>query len=86
MAIAAMLQSAPNQSAAQIDALPNICPCGAYPRIRKAILRAEQAMSGAVPIAPASPPGAVDPAAGAPASESDAPQAVVPEANRFSGG
>ena len=51
MAIAAMLQASPNPSAAQIDALPNICPCGAYPRIRKAILRAAQAMGGAAPIA-----------------------------------
>ena len=51
MAIAALLQASPNPSAAQIDALPNLCPCGAYPRIRKAILRAAQAMGGAAPIA-----------------------------------
>jgi len=42
MAIAAMLQGSPNPSEEQIAALPNICRCGAYPRIRKAIRRAGQ--------------------------------------------
>jgi isoquinoline 1-oxidoreductase alpha subunit len=40
MAIAALLEASPNPSAEQVDALPNICRCGAYPRIRKAIARA----------------------------------------------
>ena len=40
MAIAALLQSSPSPSAESIDALPNICRCGAYRRIRKAIARA----------------------------------------------
>ena len=89
MAIAALLQASPNPSTAQIDALPNLCPCGAYPRIRKAILRAAQAMGGAVPIA-------VPPSAG-PASVTDSPQAsatdessaappVISLPHRFSGG
>ena len=43
MAIAALLQASPSPSDEQIDALPNICRCGAYPRIRKAIQRAAQA-------------------------------------------
>ena len=43
MAIAAMLAANPRPSAEAIDALPNICPCGAYPRIRKAIARAAAA-------------------------------------------
>jgi isoquinoline 1-oxidoreductase alpha subunit len=43
MAIAAMLQSNPSPSEEAIAALPNLCPCGAYPRIRKAIARAAQA-------------------------------------------
>jgi isoquinoline 1-oxidoreductase alpha subunit len=43
MAIAALLQSSPNPSAEQIAALPNICRCGAYPRIRQAIARASGA-------------------------------------------
>ena len=43
MAIAALLEASPAPSAEQIDALPNLCRCGAYPRIRKAILRASAA-------------------------------------------
>jgi isoquinoline 1-oxidoreductase alpha subunit len=43
MAIAALLEVSPTPSEEQIAALPNICRCGAYPRIRKAIARAAQA-------------------------------------------
>ena len=43
MAIAAMLEANPAPSEEQIAGLPNICRCGAYPRIRKAIARATQA-------------------------------------------
>jgi isoquinoline 1-oxidoreductase alpha subunit len=42
MAIAALLEASPGPSEEQIAALPNICRCGAYPRIRKAIARAAQ--------------------------------------------
>jgi isoquinoline 1-oxidoreductase alpha subunit len=42
MAIAALLRANPSPSEEQIAALPNICRCGAYPRIRKAIRRATQ--------------------------------------------
>ena len=45
MAIAALLRASPAPSAEQIDALPNLCRCGAYPRIRKAILRASASAS-----------------------------------------
>jgi isoquinoline 1-oxidoreductase alpha subunit len=45
MAIAALLQTSPSPSEEQIAALPNICRCGAYLRIRKAIARAAQAAS-----------------------------------------
>jgi isoquinoline 1-oxidoreductase alpha subunit len=45
MAIAAMLEASPSPSDEQIAALPNICRCGAYVRIRKAIARAAQAHS-----------------------------------------
>jgi isoquinoline 1-oxidoreductase alpha subunit len=48
MAIAALLDGSPNPSDEQIAALPNICRCGAYTRIRKAIRRAAQA-GAAVP-------------------------------------
>ncbi|MFC7535878.1 (2Fe-2S)-binding protein [Sphingomonas sp. GCM10030256] len=54
MAVAALLQASPRPSAEQVDALPNVCPCGAQPRIRRAIARAAQAMAAAaVPQAPA---------------------------------
>ena len=43
MAIAALLEANPSPTDEQIDALPNICRCGAYARIRKAIRRAAQA-------------------------------------------
>lgn len=42
MAIAALLKASPSPSEEQISALPNLCRCGAYPRIRKAIARAAQ--------------------------------------------
>ena len=45
MAIAALLEVNPTPSEEQIAALPNICRCGAYPRIRKAIARAALARS-----------------------------------------
>lgn len=40
LAIAALLAASPRPSADQVDSLPNICRCGAYPRIRRAIERA----------------------------------------------
>ena len=43
MAIAALLQSSSSPSDEQVAALPNICRCGAYPRIKKAISRAANA-------------------------------------------
>ena len=43
MAIAALLEASPSPSKEQIAALPNICRCGAYVRIGKAIVRAAQA-------------------------------------------
>jgi isoquinoline 1-oxidoreductase subunit alpha len=49
MAIAALLQASPSPSDDQIAALPNICRCGAYPRIRKAIARAAQSSAPPAP-------------------------------------
>jgi len=43
MAIAALIEGSPAPSDEQVAALPNICRCGAYPRIKKAISRAAQA-------------------------------------------
>jgi len=41
MAAAALLEAKPRPSAADIDAaMTNICRCGTYPRVRRAILRA----------------------------------------------
>ena len=49
MAIAALLAASPSPGEAEIAALPNICRCGAYPRIRKAIARAAQTTAPATP-------------------------------------
>jgi len=49
MAIAALLQVSPSPSDEQIAELPNICRCGAYPRIRKAIARAAAASPSVAP-------------------------------------
>jgi isoquinoline 1-oxidoreductase alpha subunit len=43
MAIAAMLEANPSPGEEQVAALPNLCRCGAYPRIKRAIARAAQA-------------------------------------------
>ena len=43
MAVAALIDATPSPSDEQIAALPNICRCGAYPRICKAIARAAEA-------------------------------------------
>jgi isoquinoline 1-oxidoreductase alpha subunit len=42
MAIVALLQTNPNPADADIAALPNLCRCGAYPRIKAAVRRAAQ--------------------------------------------
>lgn len=47
MNIAALVDSGRPIGAAEIDALPNLCRCGAYPRIRKAIERAVRLASAA---------------------------------------
>lgn len=49
MAIAALLEANPAPSDDQLSALPNICRCGAYPRIRKAIARASAAQPSPPP-------------------------------------
>ncbi len=40
MAIVALVESGGPAGDAEIESLPNLCRCGAYPRIRKAIARA----------------------------------------------
>lgn len=52
MAIAALLQASPRPTEEEIAALPNICRCGAGPRIRRAIDRASRSLAGGQPPAP----------------------------------
>jgi isoquinoline 1-oxidoreductase alpha subunit len=62
MAVAALLRSNPNPVDADIDAaITNICRCGTYPRIRRALHRAARVLAGQEIIAAAPPPG-IDPA------------------------
>ena len=49
MAIAALLETNPSPSEEQVAALPNLCRCGAYPRIRKAIALAAQSAAAPPP-------------------------------------
>ena len=42
MAIAALLKANPAPDAGEVASIPNICRCGAYPRIRRAIERASR--------------------------------------------
>jgi isoquinoline 1-oxidoreductase alpha subunit len=62
MAAAALLAHNPSPSDAQMDeAITNICRCGTYPRIRRAIHRAAAAAHGGRGLAAAPPPD-IDPA------------------------
>nr|WP_294846937.1 (2Fe-2S)-binding protein [uncultured Sphingomonas sp.] len=54
MALAALLKSTPSPSAEQLAALPNICRCGATPRIMRALAKAGQIVGAGI-FAP--PPG-----------------------------
>jgi len=57
MAAAALLAHTPNPTDAQMDeAITNVCRCGTYPRIRRAIRRAAEAGKGSEPLAAAPPP------------------------------
>jgi len=49
MAIAALVDSGRPLGEAEVDAIPNLCRCGAYPRIRKAIARALRSAAPAAP-------------------------------------
>lgn len=46
MAAVDLLARKPNPNDADIDGIGNLCRCGSYPRIRRAILRAARAMQG----------------------------------------
>ena len=58
MAAAALLAHNPDPSDADIDAaITNLCRCGTYPRIRRAVHRAARVARGEETIAAAPPPG-----------------------------
>ncbi|RJF93561.1 (2Fe-2S)-binding protein [Sphingomonas cavernae] len=58
MAAAVLLEKNPNPTDADIDtAMTNICRCGTYPRIRRAIRHAARIAAGGENIAAAPPPG-----------------------------
>ncbi|WP_310468230.1 2Fe-2S iron-sulfur cluster-binding protein [Sphingomonas sp.] len=59
LAIAALLKASPSPSPEQVDAIPNLCRCGAYPRIRRAIARAAASATRTAP--PTPPPIAAPP-------------------------
>jgi isoquinoline 1-oxidoreductase alpha subunit len=46
MAAVDLLARKPKPSDSDIDGIGNLCRCGSYPRIRRAVLRASQAMQG----------------------------------------
>ena len=54
LAAVALLRTNPQPTSADIDALPNLCPCGTYPRVRRAIARAAKAMTNRQQPAPTS--------------------------------
>jgi len=61
MAAAALIEKNQHPTDEEIDAaITNICRCGTYPRIRRAIRRAARVAAGAETIAAAPPPG-IDP-------------------------
>jgi len=62
MAAAALIAHSPNPTDAQIDdSITNLCRCGTYPRVRRAIRRAAVAGRSGEPILAAPPPD-IDPA------------------------
>ena len=62
MATATLLKAKPNPTDAEIDAaITNICRCGTYNRVRRAIRHAARALAGNETISAAPPPG-IDPA------------------------
>jgi isoquinoline 1-oxidoreductase alpha subunit len=52
MALAALMRATPAPTPGQLSALPNICRCGATPRILKAIARAAEVAAPLTTVAP----------------------------------
>ena len=70
MALAALMRATPSPSPEQLAALPNVCRCGATPRIMKAVARA----------AALAAPAAMSPMPAAPISPGEQPLAAGPSA------
>ena len=71
MALAALMKATPNPTPEQLSSLPNICRCGATPRVLKAIARAAEVAAPLRAVAP-SPP--------------SKPEAEQSDSSRFSNG
>jgi len=71
MALAALMRATPNPTPEQLSSLPNICRCGATPRILKAIARAAQVAA---------------PLSAAPDQSATAPVVEPSNSSRFSNG
>lgn len=56
MALAALMRATPSPTVEQLSALPNICRCGATPRMLKAVRRAAEVAAPLSSQAPAVPP------------------------------
>lgn len=59
MGLAALMRATPSPSVEQLSSLPNICRCGATPRIMKAIARAAAVAGPLAPVTGPADPGAV---------------------------
>jgi isoquinoline 1-oxidoreductase subunit alpha len=57
MALAALMRTTPRPTSEQLSSLPNICRCGATPRILKAIARAAEASAPIISLPPGTPGG-----------------------------
>jgi isoquinoline 1-oxidoreductase alpha subunit len=79
MAVVALLAHSPSPSDQQIDqSITNLCRCGTYPRIRKAIRRAIEATSSGDALTAAPPPD-IDPADAAAAVPALTPPQAKPK-------
>lgn len=76
MALAALMRATPRPTAEQLSGLPNICRCGATPRILKAIARASLAIAPAAASPPAPAGGAEQDSSRFSNGSSDQPQAA----------
>lgn len=79
MALAALMRGTPRPTPEQLSDLPNICRCGATPRILKAIARAAQA---SIPGLPGSPRQAGEPSDPSPLSNGSSAEEQVQDSGQ----